>query len=134
MPPHTRGKARAARTDRAADGITPAHAGKRKTRVLRCIMRRDHPRLRGEKKDEAFMPRPLIGSPPHTRGKASSSITMRSDGRITPAHAGKSSFTASSMLYSSDHLSMLQKGKKTAIPIVKKRRPKSPVVERSAER
>ena len=50
--------------------ITPAHAGKRLTRALRPVTPWDHPRTRGEKLRILRRPRVVLGSPPHTRGKA----------------------------------------------------------------
>ena len=49
----------------------------------------DHPRIRGEKKILQFLYEKRQGSPPHTRGKASSFTLMTKKNRITPAYAGK---------------------------------------------
>ena len=68
----------------------PAHAGIRKTRVLRCIMRRDHPRTRGEKTFSSLSEVLRLGSPPPTRGKDKLMPEYRRALGITPAHAGKS--------------------------------------------
>ena len=102
-PPHTRGKARQPRRGRQGKGITPAHAGKSENRGRQGMATWDHPRTRGEK----YMP-PLIlpivrGSPPHTRGKASSDIYRLWEARITPAHAGKSSTTPPGTARQRDH-------------------------------
>ena len=48
-PPHTRGKVAAVQLPHLAAGITPAYAGKRPPPSLRQAMRKDHPRIRGEK-------------------------------------------------------------------------------------
>ena len=49
-PPHTRGKAVACLSFFGFGGITPAHAGKSKPMRTSQIIRRDHPRTRGEKR------------------------------------------------------------------------------------
>ena len=48
-PPHTRGKASRNAVVLMGDGITPAHAGKRRTKTGVLSSARDHPRTRGEK-------------------------------------------------------------------------------------
>ena len=99
-PPHTRGKVDKNTGKTLYSGITPAHAGKS------CLGKRirwtswDHPRTRGEKAIRRTYLLYLLGSPPHTRGKAVKFKCHNSITRITPAHAGKSSplaifFTAS---------------------------------------
>ena len=65
-----RGKDKFRRVPPAADGITPAYAGKRKSRRIIGVRLRDHPRLCGEKH--------------HQRA-----VQSRFQG-ITPAYAGKS--------------------------------------------
>ena len=69
-PPHMRGKVCAMPSSQSNVGITPAHAGKRSTRVVRFPLSEDHPRTCGEK----------------VKGYGVWSSTYR----ITPAHAGKS--------------------------------------------
>ena len=68
-PPHMRGKAQGAAPDRRACRITPAHAGKRRSKKRIAQSGRDHPRTCGEKLEsqDHFCTRP--GSPPHMRGK-----------------------------------------------------------------
>ena len=53
------------------DGITPAYAGKSVIRISDGCLRRDHPRVCGEKAHLRKMSCLLLGSPPRMRGKAS---------------------------------------------------------------
>ena len=89
-PPLTRGKVISSGFSKYFRRITPAYAGKRFLRRLCRSCRRDHPRLRGEKKAESDDFWSVLGSPPLTRGKASSRCSSPSTIRITPAYAGKS--------------------------------------------
>ena len=76
--------------DHAAIGITPAGAGKRDIRALGADMVEDHPRWRGEKREERARKAPYEGSPPLARGKeplAHGGLVLVG---ITPAGAGKS--------------------------------------------
>ena len=88
-PPHTRGKVRALRDVLCVHGITPAHAGKSGAVDVGAMQMRDHPRTRGEKLSSTSRYTALLGSPPHTRGKAYRSTALCRVARITPAHAGK---------------------------------------------
>ena len=69
-PPHVRGKVEGYLSSQERRRITPACAGKR----FRCFMpwqiRRDHPRMCGEKVFFILSPLYIVGSPPHVRGKA----------------------------------------------------------------
>ena len=89
-PPHTRGKGYGARNDISQERITPAHAGKRSSVSSSVWQCRDHPRTRGEKFAIKSTNANELGSPPHTQGKATETISSISAPRITPAHAGKS--------------------------------------------
>ena len=91
-PPHTRGKVGMPELAQDLPGITPAHAGKRPVFSEIYSVWRDHPRTRGEKKlvRSALYKRP--GSPPHTRGKEVWIAIAAIITRITPAHAGKSTW------------------------------------------
>ena len=72
------------------DGITPAHAGKRRTLPKTLSSSQDHPRACGEKEDLGKINTEEWGSPPRMRGKVVAiNIGMEEEG-ITPAHAGKS--------------------------------------------
>ena len=89
-PPPMRGKAFNFRHTVKEIGITPAYAGKSLCDQLGVQVRRDHPRLCGEKPAafaHCFQSR---GSPPPMRGKDTSPRSGRAAGRITPAYAGKS--------------------------------------------
>ncbi len=69
--------------------ITPAYAGKRDSIPQQSSLRRDHPRVCGEKRRDRldyYFPQ---GSPPRVRGKASQYATSHPAARITPAYAGK---------------------------------------------
>ena len=71
-------------------GITPAHAGKRRAAHCYTSTAPDHPRPCGEKCLNSFNILPMPGSPPPMRGKDRRTVARRMAGRITPAHAGKS--------------------------------------------
>ena len=88
-PPRMRGKAVLFRMFHGGDGITPAHAGKRKPTLPAERQTRDHPRACGEKKRSQSQPGRLRGSPPRMRGKARPQQFQGLCLRITPAHAGK---------------------------------------------
>ena len=88
-PPRVRGKASPVRFSGSSSGITPACAGKRTVMCSPSWLRRDHPRVCGEKADER---EPVVrpsGSPPRVRGKDRHLCdAVRREG-ITPACAGK---------------------------------------------
>ena len=90
-PPRMRGKVTPEALTTFLWGITPAHAGK--SHPLRSLLRllRDHPRACGEKEFQVRSDVEQKGSPPRMRGKVSIGPHLLSVGRITPAHAGKSS-------------------------------------------
>ena len=89
-PPHTRGKGRSHVEHLAAEGITPAYAGKSFLERNDNSWLKDHPRIRGEKSLMKHKKALTIGSPPHTRGKVSTELCQIHHSRITPAYAGKS--------------------------------------------
>ena len=68
-PPHARGKDLAAVRAAGKSGITPACAGKRVIKTCINPNIRDHPRMRGEKRNPAGSVAITEGSPPHARGK-----------------------------------------------------------------
>ena len=84
-------------------GITPAYAGKRQQHVFFVIMTKDHPRLCGEKPETYCVKICRTGSPPPMRGKAPFRFVAVARGGITPAYAGKSSFSISVGLLGADH-------------------------------
>ena len=69
-PPHGRGKVIRAGLCPVPGGITPAWAGKRQFYSPLPCLRRDHPRMGGEKKRADGLYIDPTGSPPHGRGKA----------------------------------------------------------------
>ena len=89
-PPHVRGKDAVKRHSARGFGITPAYAGKSRGCPAACILRRDHPRVCGEKALLCLSLQQILGSPPRMRGKAFPSIKTILLMRITPAYAGKS--------------------------------------------
>ena len=89
-PPRMRGKAEAVTFPSAPYGITPAHAGKSRTRFRGLQNTADHPRACGEKLYTPCIIACRVGSPPRMRGKGITSSGGFPWQRITPAHAGKS--------------------------------------------
>ena len=102
-PPHTRGKVCTNFCCCCVGGITPAHAGKSNRYSPPTPERWDHPRTRGEKLEACEILLVLLGSPPHTRGKAKPANPKIERHRITPAHAGKSHRSAQIRRYVWDH-------------------------------
>ena len=102
-PPHTRGKVPFAIGQTIDIGITPAHAGKSECRLILDRLRQDHPRTRGEKSLPVFSSGLIVGSPPHTRGKAADLPFAIGQTRITPAHAGKRALLYFRILLRKDH-------------------------------
>ena len=88
-PPHVRGKVLTTAPRKGSPGITPAYAGKRLVQIQPLAQRRDHPRIRGEKLKVSPIMATLVGSPPHTRGKAILKLKFLCFQGITPAYAGK---------------------------------------------
>ena len=88
-PPRGRGKARQGWRGCVCYGITPAWAGKRLLREQSYTIKRDHPRVGGEK----HLQKPFYfhqeGSPPRGRGKVHRTRQTILRSRITPAWAGK---------------------------------------------
>ena len=68
-PPRMRGKGASSRRIRAEAGITPAYAGKRKSRIPIFPDTEDHPRVCGEKAVQPYLQAAMEGSPPRMRGK-----------------------------------------------------------------
>ena len=89
-PPRMRGKGRACKRRNGGGRITPAHAGKRKTKVAEGTISWDHPRACGEKTFRPSRSACAVGSPPRMRGKVERTRNRSIIFRITPAHAGKS--------------------------------------------
>ena len=72
-----------------AIGITPAHAGKRRSIGRLSQPTRDHPRVCGEKCSSVRSASHRRGSPPRVRGKVCDLTIIRVHHGITPAYAGK---------------------------------------------
>ena len=89
-PPRMRGKAQKETAAATEEGITPAHAGKRKRKRGRKNRYGDHPRACGEKHSVVSFINFVLGSPPRMRGKARCQVRRDQWRGITPAHAGKS--------------------------------------------
>ena len=89
-PPRMRGKDLSDNELQVLDGITPAYAGKSVIRISDGCLRRDHPRVCGEKAHLRKMSCLLLGSPPRVRGKGRCHHPVIFVDRITPACAGKS--------------------------------------------
>ena len=83
--------------------ITPAHAGKTFLSSDLHFSQADHPRACGENRVSMSLRRTSIGSPPRMRGKQILIPKMTMDGRITPAHAGKTRAGFHHHLHSPDH-------------------------------
>ena len=84
-----RGKAPVIPVSVCVGGITPAYAGKSSTPTLHILIRRDHPRLCGEKLVLVGVVERFQGSPPPMRGKVRKYFWFFHARRITPAYAGK---------------------------------------------
>ena len=89
-PPHMRGKEIAVPGLVHSVRITPAYAGKRRSRCRQSSTRRDHPRMCGEKSSHTGELSLPLGSPPHVRGKDLIPALCCVVPGITPACAGKS--------------------------------------------
>ena len=89
-PPHMRGKEAFKSHHYGRQGITPAHAGKSRSRRTCRPPGTDHPRPCGEKFSIASVIAKVMGSPPPMRGKVQPEFFKDAAARITPAHAGKS--------------------------------------------
>ena len=87
--PLTRGKQPASAYLVFMVGLIPAHAGKTRRNPGARANRRAHPRSRGENAAGIEATIRDEGSSPLTRGKLSSSPSLRLGGRLIPAHAGK---------------------------------------------
>ena len=102
-PPPMRGKAQATTTKRNGVRITPAYAGKSSRGESDGGNIGDHPRLCGEKITPSGKVFGIKGSPPPMRGKGFWYAATRTASRITPAYAGKSSFTFPPKIFNKDH-------------------------------
>ena len=88
-PPRMRGKENRKWQIFADVRITPAYAGKSLNGWRKVKAAGDHPRVCGEKPDDAQDKRLDEGSPPRMRGKAGGLHVVHAPHGITPAYAGK---------------------------------------------
>ena len=102
-PPRVRGKVNRSAKLLAADGITPACAGKRTRHAVKRHWSRDHPRVCGEKRKRHEPQQRTAGSPPRVRGKGTSAKDMPCAVGITPACAGKRGGRTVSFFLIRDH-------------------------------
>ena len=94
-PPHARGRRDAIYYSDPITGITPACAGKTGVEVIPNVVRKDHPRMRGEDSPAGFAKSLGNGSPPHARGRHGVGLPAGVVVGITPACAGKTRIPAS---------------------------------------
>ena len=83
--------------------ITPAHAGKTLCKGETLRDKEDHPRACGENDTADNFICLGQGSPPRMRGKLHHLLDVSSDGRITPAHAGKTHKEGEKNMIIEDH-------------------------------
>ena len=102
-PPRMRGKGASCSAYASRVGITPAYAGKRVPQSYAWPVRRDHPRVCGEKKWTMKRLSFFGGSPPRMRGKVPAVPAELQSIRITPAYAGKRIHLAGARPSSQDH-------------------------------
>ena len=98
-----RGKASSSISSFMTTGITPAYAGKSTRTATASVLRRDHPRLCGEKKNQHWFLTNATGSPPPMRGKVSECVQLLFRCGITPAYAGKRLLFSRAELAAEDH-------------------------------
>ena len=89
-PPRVRGKVVRGMQQALRYRITPACAGKSLTIQKLSTLRKDHPRVCGEKQYRIDSRCSHVGSPPRVRGKAKNATLGGGKRGITPACAGKS--------------------------------------------
>ena len=89
--PLTRGKHAVSATILQVRGLIPAHAGKTASHRAARRRRAAHPRSRGENVSCGFARSIMSGSSPLTRGKLDALPVSETEGRLIPAHAGKTS-------------------------------------------
>ena len=102
-PPRMRGKGDFVHQKNSFRRITPAHAGKRVLWLVRRLVSKDHPRACGEKRYLVQLDDNITGSPPRMRGKERFLTRSDQNGRITPAHAGKSPHAPKYQAHCRDH-------------------------------
>ena len=88
-PPHTRGKEKRGEAFEQQSRITPAYAGKSDDYGEKRPWKKDHPRIRGEKRGAESELGHHLGSPPHTRGKAANTAQIALSTRDHPRIRGE---------------------------------------------
>ena len=86
-----------------AGGFTPAYAGKMTLLLSLGIGWLVHPRIRGEDSTPSMYLIPVLGSPPHTRGRSSPTGIRATGRRFTPAYAGKIVFDVAFTIHTEVH-------------------------------
>ena len=86
--PHTRGAREKRHIFYRHVGIIPAYAGSTSTLAPPTVSLRDHPRIRGEHRNESRGEQYIVGSSPHTRGALMISMCGAGTRGIIPAYAG----------------------------------------------
>ena len=102
-PPHARGRLVEAVAAILRGRITPACAGKTRWTLIAGFSESDHPRMRGEDRIYYVKRSGFAGSPPHARGRRVPAFVRRRDSRITPACAGKTTWSMVIIGCSPDH-------------------------------
>ena len=102
-PPQVRGKQYMNDSKKALLRITPAGAGKTKTKRTLMDVIRDHPRRCGENWDTSCCIIAADGSPPQVRGKQPFHSYRLCSSRITPAGAGKTAGAVGTRAGARDH-------------------------------
>ena len=102
-PPHARGRQRGREMSYVPIRITPACAGKTSSSRKCRWASMNHPRMRGEDHGSLRVQQPVVGSPPHARGRRAAQTAARPDQRITPACAGKTAQPSRESDRCSDH-------------------------------
>ena len=102
-PPRVRGKGDNGNVQIAQAGITPACAGKSICFRARQCVRKDHPRVCGEKYLLSRTSMCTKGSPPRVRGKGETACEVVVKFGITPAYAGKRACTTTAIIQPKDH-------------------------------
>ena len=98
-----RGKERLWMREQHPVGITPACAGKSFWIAYESQFEEDHPRVCGEKSITTVLLLSMLGSPPRVRGKGGNHERRSGKDRITPACAGKSTYSAGNSPFCGDH-------------------------------
>ena len=101
--PHTRGALVSASGSGNKDGIIPAYAGSTRIRRRELVLKRDHPRIRGEHMVGVYPARSELGSSPHTRGARCYRYQLDFTAGIIPAYAGSTLSVAMASRSYRDH-------------------------------